>query len=745
MSDVSAVDDTALPAGPQGGFGDGQVFDPALANGTQPKKKPQPAYRIYDGSKIAVGKAVGKLWKSKYDAAVRTYSEIWPTWQRVFEYYNANSESTIAGTPRGTFKKGDEMENVVYANVNVMLNATYTKNPTVTCTTKDATEEDFCDTLEALIHTLMHRVDQLNLKPKAKRAVGFALLTNLGIVKLDYVEKDDSQETVRKAMQDITTQMETVKTTEELDALNGQLMALESQMEVTMPSGFNTRVIPPHRLLLDPTGELPDGTDGMWMMEGTFLPTEYLKARFTQKDADGVDVLVYKPTHKVSVESSANARDDGLGMVLEAINAGGTLPTAADGDERLAYLYKYMTECVYVWDKATRRIYLFLKDDWAWPIWVWDDYLNLTRFFPYFITAFGMNTGRGTTVGEASYVLDHQDAINDINRQRARIRRTVFDYFFYNSNKLPKDEAEKLIAAIRGETAFTKHAVGVALDEGEKLDNAFMSLAPPSADYEKLFDKADSFEAINRISSTNDALRGGQFRTNTNVPAVQAYQEAAQLSIGGKVDPIEDMLSDLARGVAEIAVQKLTKADVVGFIGGKLAQAWPEGMDIQTFRATYNLEIVGGSTEKPNSVFKKKEAIQIAQAVGQFAKAAPGATLTIMLKLFENAFTDVNVKKDDWEMLKQEIAASMQKGVSTGGAAGADAGAPPAQAPTQGQPQPGGGNPAIDQLLAQVPPEVKQKAAQAAQSGATPEEVVAILKGGGAGGPAPQPAQQGVH
>lgn len=61
-----------------------------------------------------------------------------------------------------------------------------------------------------------------------------------------------------------------------------------------------------------------------------------------------------------------------------------------------------------------------------------------------------MNTGGTVGVGEAAYILDQQDEVNDINRQMARIRRSVFDYFYFNSDVITADEAEKFIQGIRG-------------------------------------------------------------------------------------------------------------------------------------------------------------------------------------------------------------------------------------------------------------------------------------------------------
>ena len=142
-------------------------------------------------------------------------------------------------------------------------------------------------------------------------------------------------------------------------------------------------------------------------------------------------------------------------------------------------------------------------------------------------------------------------------------------------------------------------------------------------------------------------------------------------------------------------------------------------MTVEEFRANYNVNVIAGSMEKPNSVFKKKEAVEICQAVGQFAQAAPGTTLRIMLKVLSNAFTDVVIKPEDWAALDAEIKATLSRGVSDGSSPGGGA------APGGVQPQGGRGD-----LRAQansLPPEIKQKIVQMKNSGASPQQLKAAI------------------
>jgi hypothetical protein len=203
-----------------------------------------------------------------------------------------------------------------------------------------------------------------------------------------------------------------------------------------------------------------------------------------------------------------------------------------------------------------------------------------------------------------------------------------------------------------------------------------------------------------------------QFKTNTNVAAVNSYEQSLRLSVGSKVDVIEDVVADLALAVGEICVQNYDQATVAGYIGPALAEGWQQ-MDLNEFNSQYTLDVVAGSMEKPNSVFKKKEATEIVQSIGQFARAAPGATLVVALRVLEQAFTEVVIKPEDWAAIKQETQANLQRG------AGGPGGDPGQQ---QGQQQ----DPA--QLVAQMDPAVKQQVVKMHQQGAPEQQIVQFIQ-----------------
>ena len=677
-------------------------------------EKEQPLFRVVGDLRIPVSKAFGKTWQTRYDAAMATYETLHLDWQEALLYYNNNQSREQLGS-KGAFRRGDSSENIVYANINTVVPAIYSKNPDVVVNTDDAEDENFGMTMQTLLRALIHRREApcLHLKPYMSKAAMMAELTNFGVIKLGFTDKESSQEKQAVALADIGQRLLKAKNAKEVERIYGELIALEQSIEVFEPFGFNGRNILPQNLIVDPWAEKPDGTDGTWMMERTFLPTDFLRAKYT--DGREEARLVFKPTHRAVFDTAASKEDESWGIAYEKIDES---VTGHDREERTAYIYETMSECVYVWDKVTRRVYLFAAADWTWPLWVWEDPLQLSRFFPYFIVAFSLSTGGTATVGSTSYYLDQQDEINQINEQVARMRSAVFNTFLYNSDQIKKDDAESLVAVLRGEATHTTHAFGTKMGEQGDPSKAITSISPPSFDQEALFNKQPIYATVERVSRTTEAFRGQQFKSHLTQDAVQATMLGMQLTVGQKQDVIEEVVSDICQAMAEIAVQKFDRDIVAGLIGEAKAAAWIP-MDVPTLNAQYPISVVGGSTEKPTSVFKKKEAIEITTAIGQFANAAPGSTLKVLLKVLEKAFTEVTIGPEDWDAIEQEIAVMATKGVSVQG-----------QGQAQGQAQ--GSAPARN-----VPPQVKQQIVEAAGQGASREQLAQMVQqamNGGQGG-----------
>jgi hypothetical protein len=271
---------------------------------------------------------------------------------------------------------------------------------------------------------------------------------------------------------------------------------------------------------------------------------------------------------------------------------------------------------------------------------------------------------------------------------------------------------------------------------------------PPSINFKEMFNKEPTINAIDRISNTSDAIRGTQFKTNTNEASVQSYQDAARMSVGAKIEVVEDVMADLCKALMEQCVQNMSKEEVIGLVGSKIGAAW-KNMSLDMFNAQFAFDIVPGTCEKPNSIFKKKEAVQVVQAIGQFASAAPITSMKVALRVLEQAFTEVVIKPEDWDMMEQEMTMQAQRGNSTGAAAPPKPGqAGPPSGPAAGPAA--GGDGGIPPELANLPPQVKQQVMQMHAQGLPAEQIAQYLQqqvqnkpgappGGAGPGQGPQP------
>lgn len=698
-----------------------EVLETAGMQEPEIESTPEPVYRMFEGAKIPVSKAHGKLWKSRRDAAVKQRSSVTGSWDECIRYFNndqfsrddlgSNKESN-----RGSRVKR-ETENIVYANATTMLPAVYSKNPKIDISVDQSDLEDpnnegdaevkslndFARVLERLVNKLIS-AQYINLKPKARRQALFAILTNYGWLKLHWNDKEFSSDSVLQELESLAAAYEVAKDDKEIAEIEGKLIAIEQQFDVVNEAGPMVIVKNPKDIVVDPAcHDAGDLSTAMWVMEDDYLPTNFLRAKYMKKsDDEGSEEYTYlfQPTHKAADNVDTNDTSGAHFIQWEA---------ASDADKD-KFDDSYYTKVTYVWDKVTRRVFLYNEADWAWPLWVWDDPLQLSRFFPYFGLAFAPSTTGIYGKGEINYYLDQQDTINDINDEAARVRRNTFNKFFYNSTVIPKTEVEKVL---KSDGAM---AIGLQLPEGFKVSDFWMPIIPPSAMHPEMFSKDDKYKVIDRLSAVTEAMRGSQFKTNTTNDAVQANMDAAKLRVGEKVDSIEDMLADLGRAIAELCVSKYNQNDVAKILSQRDAQSWRE-MDVREFNSTLTCSIAAGSTEKPTSANKQQQALQMGQVLGQFAKANP-AIATVVVRMLERAFDNLIIDHDDFEQIKQMTMQATQQGQPEGGSL------KPRQ-PAAGQPPEDDGlKQALAVVIRLLPPQIQKMMQDAIQKGASPVQAI---------------------
>ena len=688
------------------------------------RRKVQPSYKVVGNSKIPVAKVTGSVWKSRVSQSNVQTKEVRESWREAIRYYDndqlehRSEEHGTSGNTIGNQKLNDnitETENVVFANVTTMVPALYARNPEAEFTSNIESKKRQATILERLVNALGSRKASpgINLKPKAKRCVVTCLLTNRAWMKIGYTHKEESSEQALADLATLSTQLEKAKNSKEIAEIEGKLQALEESIDILQPSGPFATVKSPFELMVDPNSKEIDGSDAKWMIEEDMLPTEFLLAKYAEKKKGSTEYnSIYQPSHVMKATLEGDETQDNSADNFSLYDEDNDKQKAKDfgftSDE--SFEKAKMTKVYFVWDKTTRRVLMFNSKDWTWPIWVWDDPLQLDTFFPFYPLTFFESPNGPLTKGEVSYYLDQQDAINEITDETRRVRRWARRNIFYNSNILSQADAT---AVLNGDDG-TARGLNVPVDT--RLNEVIGSIPPPSIQYDKMFDKEALYQAIDRISSVGTVMRGEQFKTNTNKAAVNANTGAANMRVDEKSDQIEDWIGAIYWGIAQLCLMNMPQEQVINLIG-------EEGADWENIGpeevGQLSLQVVGGSTKKPTSAAKKAEALEFGQVLGQFVNAAPGPTLKIMLQVMEKAFDEVTMREEDWTELKNAVEQQAQ-------------GQQQGQGEPQQPPQPQGPESDIasaspeqlQEVLTKLPPEVKQQVQSAIQSGVPPQKAL---------------------
>lgn len=632
-------------------------------------KSSQQFYKVYKGAKIAVSKHQGNLWKSRKDSACKVSEKFIQSGNQAIDYYKHdqlkyNNADNNVGLRDNRSRLGNglrETENLVFSNTTTMLPVIYAKNPTVEFTPAVETSSDQLQLTarmyERLINVLLSKQAQpgVNLKPKARKGVLGSLLTNRYWAYTGYQTKDGSLEQATEELIRITEELANATDQSQILKLEGQLMAIEKKVDALSPEGPFVKILKHDQLLVDPDSVEPDYSDAKYMMHYEYLPTEYLVATYAEEQNDEAK-SIFQSTH---IMRSNTSTSDALQNEIDNFS----LLDDDDDDniykefgfsDKQSFDRSKMTKVWYVWDVVTRRMLLFSDKNWTWPIWVWDDPYNYDTFFPYDSLEFVAEPVCGVAKGEVVYYLDQQDAINEINSESRRARRWARKNVLFDKNATDQQTVESVL---KGDDDSAR---GVNVPEGKRLEDVIFSFSTPSIKFPELFDKTDKYRAIDRISSVNEIIRGGQFKTNTTNFQAEQITNSAGIRVEEKIDIIEDWIGRIGWKLAQVCAQFMSKDTVVDLIGSDLGSQW-QTMSGKQLSRIINMRVIGGSSTKPTSQAKKQETLQLGQVVGQFANSIPAAGL-ILLKMFSRAFDDMNISSEEWDLIIQSMQQQAQQG-----------------------------------------------------------------------------------
>lgn len=652
-----------------------QVLDTILeddlppATGSVEEDDDEVGYLPAKGMSIPVPKSFGKLVKKMYDETREAYRYEHQKWDRAFELYRQSGDDGVKLDDDTEYRwhlENEADENIIRNNVRTIMRSTYMQNPHIEFT--DVTKDELAETLQYVLSFMLNKKTYpgLNMKMKARRWILHGQLTNFGVVRLDFQKHEGSQQEAVDQLHELEAELAKAKTQQDVKDVYAKLEQLHKQLPLTHSKGMSITNVLPQRVIIDPACTMLDLSDADWLAEDFDMDRTFMMQTYYEKAKDGTFRMRSNPNATTEAVAEQNTADIKAHVVDVIMNA--------RSEEQMSLIAKDTVRCVYFYDKILRRVSLFNTEDWTHPLWVEDDDMNLSRFFRHFILAFGEPVDGIVQAGETAYYVGQVNEINKINRKASQIRQTIFNTLVYNKKSADSKEVAKLVSHLRN--PIRVRAFGISDDaEGRKISEILEALVPPSFQHKEIFDTQSLRQTVDRAAQIGEIERGQQFKTNTTNEQVQYYANNRQETTGVLIDVIEDAFEDLGWSISEVLVSQYSKEEIVDMVG-EIKGGGFVPMSVREFNQKYRMELASGSIEKPTSEFKKKEALNIAQALGQVGQAAPGTTMKLMLRMFKTAFSNLIVKKEDWQQLDTEIQANLTKGVSTNGA-------PPVQQPPQ--------------------------------------------------------------
>lgn len=637
------------------------------------KKKPEkqePVYSIVnDVEKIPVSRHHGKIFKSRIDRGKEKRRKRYESkWEEALKYYNADQSShrTQDGgdhaqnidVSEATKVTNSQTENIVFANTSALVPAIYAKNPDVEITESLLENEEYAEVAERFINNMLKRkaFPRFNIRDAMRRGITCTTITNVSYIEIGYTRRTDASQAAYDELQTLSTALAEAKSQKEIEDLEGRIAAIEDKIAFLRPEGPWHKYLSPMQVVRDPTNTEESIENDAWIAIFEYMPTNYLQAVYGTKK-NGEQRMIFKPSHVLPANKDDGGGHEGRNAAEVEIDSYELLSKDSSAtdfgyDNEEAYKDAKMTKVWRIWDKTTRRLYMYADNDWTWPIWVWNDPYNLIDFYPIHQLTFYTNPVDGIGGSEVSYYLDQQDELNEINSELRNARRSAKFNLAYDKNKVNQNEVEAMLDSRQ------PRALGVDVPDGMKIGEMIEALMPASMKYGELFDKSRAYDAIHRISSVTSAMQGNEFRTNTTNKAIEFYNSTQSTRLDEKIDAIENFIAATCWTMFQMCVQFMSREVVEQVIGKAYIDQWHTMSARELQEKIGGMQVVGGSTQKPNTIAKQRMAIEVGQTLGQFAQAAPQAVL-VMLRVMERAFDDIVISKEDWEFLKQTVGAAV--------------------------------------------------------------------------------------
>lgn len=470
----------------------------------------------------------------------------------------------------------------------------------------------FAETAQIVVSKLWKKA---GLKRVMKRTVRSSLSISIGWFKSFIYSEEGQNPELEKQLSDLRDNLERVqKLQDDLTGLieapdDPEVTAAELELQI---AGIQKRVE-----LLTKRGQcidfvraedmqvsldvpsLEDYRDADWISHDLYVEKETAKGRFTRL----TDTDIERATEYTQRETGRNddAPIDNF-MTPDANMPEGVFVRATDnvgqgsvvgGKEKPVKFLKI----VEMWDHRDNQIKVMCDGVERWAKEPSPPEHASTRFFPFFKLAFYEVDGsrHPQSLPERTWKL--QDEYSSRRSSGRKMRERSIPGIIFNSGEIDPENAKKLESSTEQELIAMRTTT-----PGAKIGDQFAE-KPVSRIDPVVFDTQDILRDAYMVTGANQAQMEGISQSNTATEA-DINQSGTASRTGADRDCEEELLTEFAQYTLEIAVQGLTARDVTRLAGPYAF--WPEGMDVEDVLTLCEIEVVAGTTGKPQDKADKE-------------------------------------------------------------------------------------------------------------------------------------------
>lgn len=513
--------------------------------------------------------------------------------------------------------------NLVQTILEILMAFIYAKDPDISVTVSDSVKQtraklhaDMTQTLQIVVSRLLR---DAHLKKKAKKLVRSAMTVGVGWLSVCMQTRTERDTLIQNEINDLKQQLDNIAAIKASMAdaycppdgvkeseLQANMIALEAKVERQIALGIALDLFPAEDIQVSPEcGELENYLDSPWINKRLYKSEEEVKAITGWNDEKLKTANRYFQRPRLPNEADGERG----GQVMQWVKAEDSESESVEG----FYLIEEF------WSKRDGVIYTLvdgISEEWA-----REPYAprQSSRFYDVFLLAFHYIDGERHPQSDVFMLKKLQDEYGRTRSNFAEHRKRSIPATIFDASKVNPEEAKK----------FTNHDIGEYIGlNGIEADDMRKLFAPKSyAQFDPaLYNTQPIMTDIEKVSGAQDAMQSGVQVEKTATEA-EIQNNGFGARIGTRKDEIEDVFTDVANHVAQLAMQTLDEGFVRRLAGDEAI--WPP-LTVDEIMYGFNIAVKAGSTGKPNTAAQRSAwstllplIEKIITAVGNFRAQGP--------------------------------------------------------------------------------------------------------------------------